>query len=289
MQHMPLKEMIKTLSENGRFHLNIADVSGILKNRALAIDKKNAIHSQEFCELAKSTEAGFELCQKCKGCCNRKAIIKKKSFSGFCPFGLYEFVHPVVIDGKTVCIIYLGNIVTDMEKSLEKLGRACNITDAPYEKLSRALRFCDSTLTKENAENICFLTDSYIRLIYEKYKGEMITDSPYHWAVYNIKSYADENFTRAITLYDVCNLYFINEKYAGKLFTKQVGKSFHEYLNYRRLEKASAELLSSNDKIIDIALRCGYTDVTYFNRKFREKYGVSPCAYRAGERKEGTK
>ena len=291
MDHMPLKEMlsaIDTFSSHGKFHICIHDVSGILKNRVLAVDKKQSLHSGVFCELAKSTELGFELCQKCKACCNRKAIIKKKPFSGLCSFGIFEFVHPVVIDGKTVCIIYLGNIVTDMNESAKKLEKACRATGSPLEKLYGALRTCDSNITKEQGEKICELIDSYIRLLYEKYKGETITDSPYHWAVYNIKNYADENFTRPITLQGVCDLYFINEKYAGKLFAKQVGKSFHEYLNFKRLEKASYYLLSTNEKIISIALKCGYSDVTYFNRKFRESYGVTPCDYRAGKRKEKT-
>ena len=73
--------------------------------------------------------------------------------------------------------------------------------------------------------------DSWSILWDEKYKGETITDSPYHWAVYNIKNYADENFTRPITLQGVCDLYFINEKYGEGTATLELK---HQYYNMRK-------------------------------------------------------
>ena len=125
-------------------------------------------------------------------------------------------------------------------------------------------------------------------MLYEKYKDKADTlESPYHWAVYNIKKYADENYGRSFTLEELCKLYFVNEKYAGRLFAKQLGLNFHEYLNKIRLEKAAEMLASTDEKIIDIALICGYGDVTYFNRKFREKYHSSPGSFRKNSKNQG--
>ena len=71
-----------------------------------------------------------------------------------------------------------------------------------------------------------------------------------------------------------------NEKYLGRLFKKEMGISFSEYCIGLRLEKAEESLLKSNDKIIDIALDCGFNNISYFNRVFRKKHNVSPGEYR---------
>lgn len=288
MEYLPLSRAIAAICSPGKIHVCIHDVSGILKNPHLSIDYSNATHSIQFCNLAKSTEKGFALCMKCKNCCNRKAILKQREFSGLCAFGLYESVKPVIIDGKTVCIIYLGNVVTDMRKTTQKLKSACLYTGAPFDKLKECLKNCDNSSSSENLSQICMLIDSYIKMLYEKYKDKADTlESPYHWAVYNIKKYADENYGRSFTLEELCKLYFVNEKYAGRLFAKQVGLNFHEYLNKIRLEKAAEMLASTDEKIIDIALICGYGDVTYFNRKFREKYHSSPGSFRKNSKNQG--
>jgi AraC-like DNA-binding protein len=43
---------------------------------------------------------------------------------------------------------------------------------------------------------------------------------------------------------------------------------------------ASRLLLSSSDNILEIAAECGYDNLSYFNRLFKKKYGVTPSAYR---------
>jgi AraC-like DNA-binding protein len=43
-------------------------------------------------------------------------------------------------------------------------------------------------------------------------------------------------------------------------------------------------LLSGDEKIIDIALECGFNNIAYFNRLFVKKYGMSPSEYRLTNR-----
>ena len=241
----------------------------------------NAIHSKKFCDLAKSTKKGFAACMNCKNCANHRAIHTGKTFAGLCAFGLYEVAKPVVIEGKTVCIIYLGNVVIDRSETLRKLRDTCTKTLSPVEEMEKELVNCQEQGDAQTVMALCDLIDSYIRLLYDKYKDMDIRDeSPYHWAVYNLKKYADENYSKSFTLESICRLYFVNEKYAGKLFKEQTGRSFHEYLNKIRLEKAAEELKNSKERIIDIALRCGFNNITYFNRRFSQVYGMSLGQFR---------
>jgi AraC-like DNA-binding protein len=72
----------------------------------------------------------------------------------------------------------------------------------------------------------------------------------------------------------------LSERYVNELL-HEAGASFTTRLNELRLRKA-AELLAhaSARRISDIAFDCGFNDLSYFNRCFRRRYGLTPSAAR---------
>lgn len=72
----------------------------------------------------------------------------------------------------------------------------------------------------------------------------------------------------------------------GRLFIKEMHMSFHEYCLLLKLQKAEALLLGTKDKIIDIALACGFDNISYFNRTFKKQYGMSPSEYIISKREK---
>jgi AraC-like DNA-binding protein len=63
------------------------------------------------------------------------------------------------------------------------------------------------------------------------------------------------------------------------------GASFTERVLELRLQKARGMLtspLNAHMKVSDIALACGFNEVSYFNRCFRRRFGASPTQYRGG-------
>jgi AraC family transcriptional regulator len=67
-----------------------------------------------------------------------------------------------------------------------------------------------------------------------------------------------------------------------RTFKALTGVTPHQYLLRARLRRASLRLRTECARIIDIALGCGFGDVSNFNHAFRAEFGVSPRAYRAG-------
>lgn len=89
-----------------------------------------------------------------------------------------------------------------------------------------------------------------------------------------------KHYNEDLSLKVLANDFNINSSYLGQLFTKEVGISFSDYLNTQKNNKAKELILNTNMKINDIALKVGYTDTSYFYRKFKKHFGVSPAVMR---------
>ena len=68
--------------------------------------------------------------------------------------------------------------------------------------------------------------------------------------------------------------------YFCRLFKKLTGYSFHNYLQFLRIDGAVNLLLSTNDSIKQIAYQVGFHDVNYFVKVFKREIGMSPDKYR---------
>ena len=92
----------------------------------------------------------------------------------------------------------------------------------------------------------------------------------------NIKNQNDE----ALTL---CNLEVFlgySEYYVSRKFSEISGMSLRDYLRYRKLAFALKDIRDTQEGIIDIAVRYGFSSHEAFTRAFKEAYGVTPREYR---------
>ncbi|MES2599218.1 MAG: helix-turn-helix transcriptional regulator [Pseudomonadota bacterium] len=90
----------------------------------------------------------------------------------------------------------------------------------------------------------------------------------------------------SLCLADVAAQQGISSSYVRKLFAAE-GAKFATYVLDIRIEKV-LQMLNDPDSrghsISAIALRCGFNDISYFNRVFRKRYGCTPSDLRYGRR-----
>lgn len=67
------------------------------------------------------------------------------------------------------------------------------------------------------------------------------------------------------------------------------GLTFQELLNYGKCEYAARLLLGTDKRIIDIALECGFSDVKYFVKSFKQHFIFNPSKFRKIYRAENKK
>ncbi|MDE7161708.1 MAG: helix-turn-helix transcriptional regulator, partial [Anaeroplasmataceae bacterium] len=86
--------------------------------------------------------------------------------------------------------------------------------------------------------------------------------------------------TESITLKLLSEKLGYSEYYSSRKFSEISGLSFRNYLYYRKLSFALKELRDNHSKIIDIALKYGFSSPEAFSRAFKKAYGIRPSEYR---------
>ncbi|WP_244835407.1 AraC family transcriptional regulator [Clostridium sp. BJN0001] len=124
-------------------------------------------------------------------------------------------------------------------------------------------------------------------LFYNFYKNHVFTDNKQFEInshitnkIKKILNYIEDNYTRQISIQEISDYCNFSEYHFMRFFKKYIGMTCTEYINNYRIE-SSAHLLDETDKsIMDIALECGFNNISYFNKIFRKKYKITPTNFR---------
>ena len=95
-----------------------------------------------------------------------------------------------------------------------------------------------------------------------------------------VLKYMENNYADKITIAEIAKLVNFSESHFMRYFKETIGTSFIDYLKDYRLTMAARLLKSSDSQILNIAIDVGFDNLSYFNRSFKAKYGVTPRKYR---------
>lgn len=95
--------------------------------------------------------------------------------------------------------------------------------------------------------------------------------------------FIEDNYRDVCTLENAAAALRYDYGYLSKYFMKNIGTSFNDYVNRRRVSDAVYMLAGGEEGGIGkIALECGYGSIRSFNRNFKKICGKTPKEYRAG-------
>ncbi len=95
-----------------------------------------------------------------------------------------------------------------------------------------------------------------------------------------VRQLLDETFAEPHTLDRLAKRASLSRTSLCRAFKVYTGKRLFDYLIERRIQAAMVSLRSTDEKVLTIALNCGFRDLAYFNRKFKTLVGTSPTIYR---------
>lgn len=94
-----------------------------------------------------------------------------------------------------------------------------------------------------------------------------------------VLSYVEEQYKNG-SLSELAGMLGYDVYWLSREIKKRTGKTYKELLQAKRMNQALYLLNSSTLPILDIIESVGYDNTSYFYRKFKEKYGMSPKEYR---------
>ncbi|AQS18332.1 MULTISPECIES: helix-turn-helix transcriptional regulator [Clostridium] len=92
--------------------------------------------------------------------------------------------------------------------------------------------------------------------------------------------YIENNLNKKIQLKELADKAFLSKYHFHRVFHSVVGEPVAEYIRKKRLEEAANELLTTENKIIDIALKYQFSNQESFTKAFKRLYGIPPKEFR---------
>lgn len=104
-----------------------------------------------------------------------------------------------------------------------------------------------------------------------------------------VMEYLNKNFHKDISLGEVAKLIAMSEVSFSRFFKLRTGKTFVDTLNEVRLGHASRMLIDTTQSINEIAYRCGFNNMSNFNRIFKKKKNCTPKEFRLAYNSTGVR
>ncbi len=97
-----------------------------------------------------------------------------------------------------------------------------------------------------------------------------------------VLDYIGENLTRDLGVRELAAVAGMSPHYFSELFRKSVGRPPHQYVLWRRIERAKESLRNPKRSVLDAGLSAGFENPSHFARAFRRVVGATPRQFRAG-------
>lgn len=163
------------------------------------------------------------------------------------------------------------DVLVTMNDALKKTNKKLHHSLQPYLNYSVILQM--KTLKEIN--NYCSRIFDRIMMASEK---QETTDTGS--LIQKAKTYIQENIYQDISQEEIANQLFICTAYLSRLFKKETGETFTQYVTRAKMEKSIELLKDPKYKTYQVGEILGYKTPRYFSRLFRAQTGFNPSEYR---------
>ncbi len=101
-----------------------------------------------------------------------------------------------------------------------------------------------------------------------------------------IIDYVKKNCREEIMLSNVAEKFYLSEAHLSRVFKKNTGFTFTQYINYQRVIFSQGLLTKSDKSIGEIAFESGFENLTHYGRVFKQLVGCTPSEYRKNAKQD---
>lgn len=147
----------------------------------------------------------------------------------------------------------------------------------PSVRFEKILNSSDEMFYAKNARSIIDFFLQSIDEMADGLPGETQDDSA---DIQKIRRIVEKEYMKDINLGYVAAQVHLAPSYVSYIFKKETGQTLIKYITEVRMEKARLLLEQDELKILQVAKACGYENTSYFNRAFKNYFGVTPKQYK---------
>ena len=103
--------------------------------------------------------------------------------------------------------------------------------------------------------------------------------------ILRVKKYISDNYMYELRLKSLADLANMSESAFCRFFKLHTGRRLSDYISDIRLGYATRLLIDTTETIAEISFKCGYNNMSNFNRIFKRKKGCSPTEFRNSHHK----
>jgi AraC family transcriptional regulator len=101
-----------------------------------------------------------------------------------------------------------------------------------------------------------------------------------NWRAKRALAYVEVHLGSKIEIDEMAGCVGLSKSHFSRAFKQSLGCSPMAYVSTRRVERAKLMMSSTQERLSDIALACGFSDQSHLNRCFRRIVGISPGVWR---------
>ncbi len=269
-----------------------------------------------FCQLMRNNEDTRQLCQNCDMFGGRSSLKNNVTTPYICHAGLVDFSYPVTIDNQIIGYILCGQTKIEDKSDFQPIITEKTIwQDDPifveaYENmpsttpekiragsqlLTIIINYYLSDIMSSHfaiqeptnlpsqflKQNNSIKTEEKIPLKHvETTSNDTIKVSSERQEIMDALDYINRHLNEVITLDEVSDHVFLSGYYFSKLFKKEVGQNFVDYVNEKKINRSKILLQDSTWSIDSIAHSLGFSQSSYFSKLFKKVTQMSPREYR---------
>ena len=206
------------------------------------------------------------------------------------PFEVHALKRLSDNPSSTLCICAAPSLLADKELSAELTsGDKTAVRHIKYaEAFSREIVDCFKktySAVENNSPALRLESSAYLSLIFSRLVISGLIESRVMRGKKEsfsskVQDYLSKHYMENITSENIAEELFYTQSYFCRLFKKQFGISFLEYLSMYRVSLAKAMLENPSLKVSAVAEAVGFLDSAYFSRCFKRLVGVCPSEYK---------
>lgn len=254
----------------------------IAPKEPLGLSHSETANVNPFCALMAKSNSTCASCLMTQSRLCKAANDKPKTIT--CSAGLLESAVPLKAGNEVIGFLRTGQVLAEkptneqFEQVMKRLDTSA--VRVPVSELKEAY-FKTPVLPKKRYDSMITMLDIFSQQLSGAVNQIMVQqENEISPAIQRAKDFIDLNYIEEISLTQIAQVAHMSSFYFCKMFKKETGLNFTEYLSRVRVEKAKTMLLNRNKRVSEIAYDVGFQTLTHFNRTFKSILGVSPSEYR---------